>query len=41
MISFLKRVLGIEALSERVRRLERAKYWIEKYKVRGGETVNV
>ena len=25
MISFLKRVLGIEALSERVRRLERAK----------------
>ena len=27
-----KRVLGIEALSERVRRLERAKYWKEKYK---------
>ena len=32
MLNFLKRILGIEALSERVRRLERAKYWKEKYK---------
>ena len=32
MLNFLKKILGIEALSERVRRLERAKYWREKYK---------
>tara|TARA_X000001382_G_C3030190_1_gene134492 strand:- start:212 stop:316 length:105 start_codon:yes stop_codon:yes gene_type:complete len=32
MLKFLKKILGIEALSERVRRLERAKYWKEKYK---------
>tara|TARA_Y100000114_G_C11625088_1_gene261544 strand:+ start:273 stop:398 length:126 start_codon:yes stop_codon:yes gene_type:complete len=41
MINFLKKILGIETLEERVRRLERAKYWREKYKVRGGETANV
>ena len=32
MFNFLKKLLGIEALEERVSRLERAKYWREKYK---------
>ena len=35
MINFLKRLLGIESLSERVRRLEIAQYWREKYKHNG------
>ena len=38
MINFLKRLLGIESLSERVRRLERAQYWREKYKHNGEMT---
>ena len=31
MISFIKKILGLDKLDYRVRRLERAKYWKEKY----------
>mgnify|MGYP003126794634 CR=1 FL=1 len=32
MINFIKKILGLDKLDYRVRRLERAKYWQEKYK---------
>jgi hypothetical protein len=31
MINFIKKILGLDKLDYRVRRLERAKYWKEKY----------
>jgi len=31
MINIIKKILGLDKLDYRVRRLERAKYWKEKY----------
>ena len=31
LIDFLKKIFGIEDLEHRIRKLERAKYWKEKY----------
>ena len=31
MIAFIKKILGLDRLDYRLRRLERVKYWKEKY----------
>ena len=31
LINFFKKIFGIDNLDYRIRRLERAKYWMEKY----------
>jgi len=32
LVNFFKKIFGLDKLDLRVRRLERAKYWREKYK---------
>jgi len=31
LIDFIKKILGLDKIDYRIRRLERAKYWREKY----------